>query len=413
MISYKKAISLINKISVNLPIEEISISDSLNRVNARDIFSPSELPSSNNSAFDGYALLSKETKNLNKKISKKFEILKIIAAGDNPKLNNYKKNSTVEIMTGAIIPKQFDTIIPVEKVKYFPSKLKSTHIIVEQELKSFSYVRFKGEDYKSKDLVIKKNEAIKSNHLMALAALGINKVFVKKIPKIIFFGTGNELLKFDTKKIPKWKNRNSNNLYISSFGKDLKLKIIDGGIIKDNEPNKLKKKLKKIIKSDIDFFITSGAVSAGKYDFIPNFVKTFGFKKIFKGVQIKPGRPLMISKLNKKIFFGLPGNPISLAVGFRFFVYPLIRNILGIKKEKKFKAKLLNTYIKQKKFNHFLRCIMDVNEKGVCQIKILQNQQSNKLKSFTESNCWGIFPEGKDKFKQGDFIEWLPLIPGS
>jgi len=413
MISYKKAISLINKISVNLPIEEIYISDSLNRVNARDIFSPSELPSSNNSAFDGYALLSKETKNLNKKISKKFEILKIIAAGDNPKLNNYKKNSTVEIMTGAIIPKQFDTIIPVEKVKYFPSKLKSTHIIVEQELKSFSYVRFKGEDYKSKDLVIKKNEAIKSNHLMALAALGINKVFVKKIPKIIFFGTGNELLKFDTKKIPKWKIRNSNNLYISSFGKDLKLKIIDGGIIKDNEPNKLKKKLKKIIKSDIDFFITSGAVSAGKYDFIPNFVKTFGFKKIFKGVQIKPGRPLMISKLNKKIFFGLPGNPISLAVGFRFFVYPLIRNILGIKKEKKFKAKLLNTYIKQKKFNHFLRCIMDVNEKGVCQIKILQNQQSNKLKSFTESNCWGIFPEGKDKFKQGDFIEWLPLIPGS
>jgi len=413
MISYKKAISLINKISVNLPIEEISISEALNRVNAKDIFSPSELPSSNNSAFDGYALLSKETKKLNKKKNKKFEILKIIAAGDNPKLNNYKKNSTVEIMTGAIIPKQFDTIIPVEKVKYFPSKFKSTHIIVEQELKRFSYIRFKGEDYKSKDLVIKKNKVIKSNHLMALAALGINKLFVKKIPKIIFFGTGNELLKFDTKKIPKWKIRNSNSLYISSFGKDLKLEIIDGGIVKDNEPNKLKKKLKKIIKSDIDFFITSGAVSAGKYDFIPNFVKTFGFKEIFKGVQIKPGRPLMISKLNEKIFFGLPGNPISLAVGFRFFVYPLIRNILGIKKEKKFKAKLLNTYIKQKNFNHFLRCTMDVNEKGVCQIKILPNQQSNKLKSFTESNCWGIFPEGKDKFKQGDFIEWLPLIPGS
>ena len=413
MISYKKAISLINKISVNLPIEEISISEALNRVNAKDIFSPSELPSSNNSAFDGYALLSKETKKLNKKKNKKFEILKIIAAGDNPKLNNYKKNSTVEIMTGAIIPKQFDTIIPVEKVKYFPSKFKSTHIIVEQELKRFSYIRFKGEDYKSKDLVIKKNKVIKSNHLMALAALGINKLFVKKIPKIIFFGTGNELLKFDTKKIPKWKIRNSNSLYISSFGKDLKLKIIDGGIVKDNEPNKLKKKLKKIIKSDIDFFITSGAVSAGKYDFIPNFVKTFGFKEIFKGVQIKPGRPLMISKLNEKIFFGLPGNPISLAVGFRFFVYPLIRNILGIKKEKKFKAKLLNTYIKQKNFNHFLRCTMDVNKKGVCQIKILPNQQSNKLKSFTESNCWGIFPEGKDKFKQGDFIEWLPLIPGS
>ena len=121
----------------------------------------------------------------------------------------------------------------------------------------------------------------------------------------------------------------------------------------------------------------------------------------------------MLAKLNKKIFFGLPGNPISLAVGFRFFVYPLIRNLLGMKNEKKFKAKLINKYIKQKNFTHFLRCSLNINNKGICEIKILKNQQSNKLKSFTESNCWGIFPEGINKFKQGDFIEWLPLIPSS
>ena len=413
MISYTKSIRLINKLNFIYPNEEIYINNSLNRVSAKDIFSPSELPSSNNSAFDGYALISKETKKLSIKKGKKFKILGTIAAGDNPKIYNYKKNSAVEIMTGGIIPKGFDTIIPVEKVKYFPSKYKSTHIIIHEVLKKFSFVRFKGEDYKFKDIVIKKNEVIKSNHLMALAALGVNKILVKKVPKIIFFGTGNELLKFNTKNIPKWKIRNSNNLYISTFGQDLKLNIIDGGIIKDNETSKLKKKLKKIINSDIDLFITSGAVSAGKFDFIPKFIKKFGFKKIFKGVQIKPGRPLMLAKLNKKFFFGLPGNPISLAVGFRFFVYPLIRNLLGMKKEKKFRAKLTNKYTKQKNFTHFLRCSLNINNRGICEIKILKNQQSNKLKSFTESNCWGIFPEGINKFKQGDFIEWLPLIPSS
>ena len=295
MISYNKAINLIDKSSFKKSVEKISIKDSLNRVSANDIFSSLSLPSANNSAFDGYALKAKETKNLNKSLTKKFRILKTIAAGDNPKLINYKNYSTVEIMTGALIPNQFDTIIPIEKVKYFPSKSKSTHIIVDEELKKFSFVRFKGEDYAIKDMVIRKNQIIKSNHMMALAALGIDKIFVKKIPKIIFFGTGNELVKFNNKKIPNWKIRNSNNLYIASFCKDLKLKIIDGGIIKDNEFNKFKKKIKKILKSDIDICITSGAVSAGKFDFIPSLIKTLSFKKIFKGVAIKPGRPLMLS----------------------------------------------------------------------------------------------------------------------
>ena len=281
MISYNGAINLIAKFSYKFSIEKISIKDCLNRVSANNIFSSSKFPSSNNSAFDGYALKSKDTKKLSKKFNKKFKILKTIAAGDNPKLKNYKRYSTVEIMTGALIPNQFDTIIPIERVKYFPSKSKSTHIIVEEELKKFSFVRFEGEDYKMKDLVLKKNQIIKSNHLMALASLGIDKIFVKKIPKIIFFGTGNELVKFNNKKIPNWKIRNSNNLYIDTFCKDLKLNIIDGGIIKDNESNKLKKKIKKTINSDIDIFITSGAVSAGKFDFIPNFTKKLGFKKIF------------------------------------------------------------------------------------------------------------------------------------
>ena len=111
-------------------------------------------------------------------------------------------------------------------------------------------------------------------------------------------------------------------------------KIIDGGIIKDDEPDKLKEELIKTLSSDIDIFVTSGAISAGKFDFIPKLIKEFGFETHFKGVAVKPGRPIMLSKfkLQEKLFFGLPGNPISCAAGFRFFVYPLIRNSLGMPK---------------------------------------------------------------------------------
>ena len=200
-----------------------------------------------------------------------------------------------------------------------------------------------------------------------------------------------------------------------AFGKSLHYQIIDGGVIKDNEHKKLKEKLKKTLKSDIDIFVTTGAISAGKFDFIPELINKLGFKTYFKGVSIKPGRPIMLYKFkkNKKLFFGLPGNPISCAAGFRFFIYPLIRNSLGMLKEKKFKAKLINKYSKRKDFTHFARCLINANSKGLAELRVLQGQQSHRVKTFVNANCWGIFPGGKEQFKSGAFIEWVPLIPSS
>ena len=415
MIQYQKAIKIINKISLNLPDEKISTLDSLNRVCSKNILSRAKNPLSNNTAFDGFALLAKETKGLSRDRIKKFKILKSIGAGDNPKMKNYQKNSSVEIMTGATIPKPFDAIVPVEKIKYFPSKQKPTHIIIDQEIKKFSFVRFAGEDFDINDTVIKKGEMIQPKHIMALTTLGIKNLYVKKKPKIIFFGTGNEIVDFRKKNIYNWQVRNSNNHYFLSFGNSLNYKIIDVGVIKDYQKKKLKEKLKKTLSSDIDIFATSGAISAGKFDFIPELIRKLGFKTYFKGVFIKPGRPIMLSKFRKKnkLFFGLPGNPISCAAGFRFFIYPLLRNSLGMAKEKKFKAKLINKYSKRKNFTHFARCLINVNSRGLTELEVLQEQQSHRIKSFSKANCWGIFPSGKGQFKSGDIIEWVPLIPSS
>ena len=199
MIRYQKAIKIINKFFINLPDEKISTLNSLNRVCAKNILSPTRNPLSDNTAFDGFALLSKETKGLSQKRTKKFKILKSIGAGDNPKIKNYQKNSSVEIMTGALIPKPFDSIIPVEKVKYFPTKQKPTHIVLDHEIKKFSFIRFAGEDFNLKELVIKKRELIQQKNIMALTTLGIKDLYVKKKPKIIFFGTGNEIVDYKKK----------------------------------------------------------------------------------------------------------------------------------------------------------------------------------------------------------------------
>ena len=124
MIDYKKAITKIktNKIKIN---SEIILSvNSINRVSSSDVYSPSDYPAANNSSFDGYAINSKETKSLTKKKFKKFRILKTIAAGDNPKIKKVPKHSTIEVMTGAIIQKPYDAVIPIEQIKFDPKNNK-------------------------------------------------------------------------------------------------------------------------------------------------------------------------------------------------------------------------------------------------------------------------------------------------
>tara|TARA_B110000438_G_scaffold223716_1_gene217351 strand:+ start:1219 stop:2466 length:1248 start_codon:yes stop_codon:yes gene_type:complete len=414
MIKYKEAISIIKKHSLKIPSENISILNSVNRICDYDIRSPSMNPLCNNTAFDGFAVIAKETKGTSIKNKKKFKIIKTIAAGDTPKISNYTKNSVIEIMTGGVVPKPFDSVLAVEKAKYFPTKERPTHIIIDKEVKKFSFIRFAGEDYKLNDLVVKKGEIIQPKHIMALTTLGIKYIKVKKKPKITFLSTGNEIVNYKSKKILPWQVRNSNNHYFKSFGENLHFNIINGGTIKDSNPGKLTKILKKLKNSDTDIIVTSGAISAGKYDFIPELINKLGFKKCFRGVAIKPGRPIMLSKFKQrnKLFFGLPGNPISLAATFRFFAYPLVRKSLGMETEKKFTAKLSNRYFKVKNFTHFVRCFVKINSKGLVQLEVLKGQQSNRIKSFVQANCWGMFPEGKDKFKKGDIIDWVPLIPG-
>ena len=116
MITYNKSLTILKKNIIKFKSENIYSQNSFNRICSRNIYSPNNHPAANNSAFDGYAVNSKETIGLSKKKIKKFKILKTIAAGDNPAIKKVPKFSAIEVMTGAIIKKPFDTVIPIEKI---------------------------------------------------------------------------------------------------------------------------------------------------------------------------------------------------------------------------------------------------------------------------------------------------------
>ena len=410
MIEYKKAYKILSKSKIKIKDENILTINSLSRVSAKNIFSQSNYPSGNNTAFDGYAINSRETIGLNKKNSRKFKILKTLAAGDNPKIKNIKRYSSVEIMTGALIPKHFDTIIAIEKVKYFPNKNKPKFIVINKKISKNDHVRFAGSDYKKGDKIVSAGEIINSSHILALKSLGIEKIIVKKKPIIVFYSTGNEIT--EKTNIPNWKVRNSNSHYIKSLSKNLFFKIIDGGILRDKDDNLFKKIINKNIKSKYDIIITNGAVSAGKFDFVPRIIKKFRLSKYFKDVAIRPGKPIMFAKFKnkEKSFFGLPGNPISSAACFRFFVYPYLLNILGVKAEKPFKARLKNKFEKKKNFTRFLKSKLTTTKSGNLYIEVLKGQESFRIKSFINTNVWGLFKAGKSTFKKNELIDcYIPL----
>ncbi len=195
MIEYKKAQKILTNSKIKIKDETVLANNSLNRISAKNIYSPNNYPSGNNTAFDGYAINSRETIGSSNRNKKKFKILRTIAAGDNPKIKNVKKYSSVEIMTGALIPKKFDTVIPIEKINYYPNKKKPKFIIINKKVAKYNNVRFAGSDYKKGEKIVSVGEIINSSHILAFKSLGVDKIVVKKKPIILFYSTGNEISK--------------------------------------------------------------------------------------------------------------------------------------------------------------------------------------------------------------------------
>ena len=404
MIHYKNALSKLKQNKIKIKSEIVTVEKSLNRISSINVSSPNNYPAANNTAFDGFAINSKETIKINNKNQKKFKIIKTLAAGDNPNIKKISKFSTIEVMTGAIIKKPFDTVIPIEQIKFFPNSSKPKYIIINKKIKKNNFIRFSGSDFKKGERVIKKGEIINSQHILAFKTLGVKKILVKKKPKIVFYTTGNEIS--NSSRIPNWKVRNSNSYYLKSFLENLPFNFIERKILRDSDLVKFKKELKINLKSNKDIIITSGAVSAGKFDFVPKIIKSFKLKYSFKGAYIRPGKPIMFAKFkNNKAFFGLPGNPISSAACFRFFVLPFLFFSTGANETKPINARIKNQFIKKKNFTRFVKGKLSFSIKGVAEFKIHKGQESFRIKPFTKSNAWGLLPSGKSNFKKGSYIK--------
>ncbi len=408
MISYTEAIKILRR-QKKLPSVTRSINDALGYTAAQNMTSTVSVPSFSNSAMDGFAVQSNILANISRESPLTLPVNGSTVAGDMPTTGT---GGAWEIMTGAPLPTGYDAVVKIEDVHIENQEAQGrpTEITLTQTAHIKSNIRYAGEDFERGDVIIREGETVTSFHIMALRAIGQKEIKVIAKPKVAVLSTGKELVDDPDLPLAPGQIRNANSPYLLAALEELSVPTHYCGIISDNTEVFAQEIQKALPHNDI--IISTGAVSMGKHDFIPNSLIELGAEIMFHKVAIRPGKPVLFAKFpNGTHYFGLPGNPSSTAVGFRFFVTPLLQHLQGLKKEHPMVVPLMEESSKKEGFRFFRKAHLSLSTEKKFQLKILQGQESFKISPLLESNCWAVLAENQNDFTVGEEVDIYPLIP--
>jgi len=386
MIKFEEALKIVENSAFILDNERIDFKESLNRVLAEDIKSDIEMPPFDKSAVDGYACKKEDLLN-------KLEVIEIIPAGKAPE-KDVEKNQCSKIMTGAPMPKGADTVIMVEdveetgekKIRYLKDKVKNN-------------ICYRGEDIKENEIVLKKGTLIKPQHIAVLATTGSVNPLVYRQVNVAVFSTGDELV--EPEKKPSVSHiRNSNAYQLLAMVKNAGAIPEYTGIALDTEESTREMILKAFKRNDI--VILTGGVSMGDFDYVPQILEELGVELKFKSIAVQPGRPTVFGIREKKIIFGLPGNPVSSFVLFELLVKPLIYKLCGFD-HKPLKIRLpMGRAYSRKRSTRLSWLPVQINENG--EVLPMDYHGSAHINSLTEADGMISIPIGKTEIKKGDLV---------
>ena len=243
-----------------------------------------------------------------------------------------------------------------------------------------------------------------------LASLGRTEVLVYSKPIVGFFSTGDELVSIN-QPLKKSQVYDSNRYLLHGLLQKYPIKIKDYGVVKD-KMSSIEKKL-SLASNECDVLLTTGGVSVGDADFVKNALDKLGKINFWK-IAVKPGRPLAFGKIKKCLFFGLPGNPVSVVVTFNLFVNAAIRKLTGQKYSPSLSvtAKLESEIKKRKGRKEYKRGILSIRN-GKLTVKSSGAQGSNILSSLKNANSYIELDENIREIKKGADVKVIPFVLAS
>jgi len=393
LIPVEKASALVNESIQNFGIEEVNYMDALGRVLKEDIVADRNFPPFNRVSMDGIAV-DYNTFNSGRR---SFKVVGVQAAGSVQQSLDNSENC-LEVMTGAVLPKNTNVVIPYELVE-IENEVAQVKI---SEVREFQNVHLEGLDRKKNDILIKKNTSIGAGEIGVLATVGKVMVSVGIQPKVMIISTGNELV--SVHKVPlEYQIRRSNVHTLVALVSRLGIQA-ETTHIEDNKET-LYNRIEEILKQ-YDVLLFSGAVSKGKFDFIPGVLDALSVEKLFHRVKQRPGKPFWFGKKGNKTIFAFPGNPVSTFVSCLRYFYPWYQGSMGIHVKEKKMAILNENFTFKPTLTYFLQVKLQQKE-GKIYASPISGKGSGDLANLVDTDGFLELPDDRTTFTKG---EVFPLI---
>ncbi len=379
-------------------VERIPVRTALGRILATPMTSGIDVPSHTNSAMDGYAV---SAASLPETGTRSLKLVGTAWAG-HPFAGSVETGECVRIMTGAPLPSGTDTVVMQEHVH-----ISADHVTIEARHKPGQNVRQAGEDLQAGEVVLAAGRRLTPADLGLLASLGVGEVPVRRRVRVAFFSTGDELRSIGETLEPGFiydSNRYSLHGMLTRLGTD----IIDMGVVRDRRDAILEAFQEAGQIADV--VITSGGVSVGEADYVKEALGVAGQVNFWK-VAMKPGRPLAFGTVGDALFFGLPGNPVSVMVTFYLFVQPALKRLMGEPESEPLLLSVrLETDLRKKAGRtEYQRAILSLDEEGNLIVSKTGPQGSGILRSMSEANCFVILPMETESVGKGSMVSVLPF----
>ncbi|EKF9730375.1 bifunctional molybdopterin-guanine dinucleotide biosynthesis adaptor protein MobB/molybdopterin molybdotransferase MoeA [Vibrio cholerae] len=389
----EKILSLISPLAET---ESVAIQECYQRVLAREVFSPINVPAYRNSAMDGYALRGDDLERDSYRV-----VEEVLAGSHYPK--TVELGEAVKIMTGAPMPLGADTVVMREQATLNGDVVS----FAAAKIKAGQNVRQAGEDLAQGQAVFHSGQRLLSPEMGMLASLGLAHADVFRSLKVAIFSTGDEV-QAPGGDIEPNSIFDSNRFTLTGLLKQLGCQVIDLGIIEDDEA-KMMQVLEQAAKQ-ADVVITSGGVSVGDADFIKSALEKLGHIDFWR-INMRPGRPLAFGQISGKPFFGLPGNPVAVMVSFINFVEPALRKMQGEQgwQPLKVNAIALEDLRSRQGRTEFSRGVYAFNAQGQLTVRTTGKQGSGILRSMSEANCLIEIAPAIDTVKVGESVTIIPL----
>lgn len=387
-----------------LGTERVELENADGRVTAEPVLSPMDLPPFDNAAMDGFALAHAEGLDVNFTLDVTGEQ----AAGD---LASTAGTGAWEIMTGARIPDGFDTVVPVEDVKVLarhPAGCPS-RISLWVAPRRGQHVRLRGQDIAAGERAVPPGTWVDASVAMLLGGIGIADLEVHRRPRVALLCTGRELVDAPGVGLASGQIYNTNGPFLARRLALAGAEVIVNRTIHDN-PAVFREAVLGAELAGADVVLSTGAVSMGRYDFVPEVLRELGASLLFHKVRMRPGKPLLAATLPTGVLcIGLPGNPVSSAVGQRFFVETALRRMLGMPDERAWRLPLAADVRKKPGFAMLQKGALELDAHGQARVRLLHGQESFRTRPLLDARVWAVLPEDAEVVAAGRLLDVLPL----